>query len=555
MRCWALPCSGVLNKDGKGSLNLLATNTYTGETLVKGGRLAVNGSIASSTQTTVFDGAVVGGTGTVGNLTIAAGGTLSPGNSMGALNVAGNLNLAKGSTYAVEVDESGSTDRVIVTGKTTIAGGTVMNIAANGNYKPRTDYSIISSAGGVEGNFETVTSNLIFLDPSLLYGAIDVKLRLERNDTAFDDVAGTFNQRSAARGADSLGFGNPLYDAVVLLDQQTAQSAFAQMGGEVHASTYSALIDNSRLVRDTALDRLRSASNAPSGRDMTLAHIGGNGVENSGALNIWTKAYGSWGETTGDGNAAGFSHSTGGVMAGADTLIGNSWQVGAFGGYGRTSVSIDDLASRSDSDNFDLGVYGGTFAGPFGIRFGATHSWFSIDSTRTLSLPTLSERLTSDYDASATQIFGEVSYQRLVGPAMIEPFANLAYLNFQNDVFSERGGASALTGESGNLDTVFTTLGLRGEADFTVKETKGSLFGSVSWQHAAGDLVPESAMSFTGGSSFTVRGAPAAKDIAVVNAGLNFNVSPSATLGVSYTGQFGSGASNNGINGNFDIRF
>ena len=102
---------------------------------------------------------------------------------------------------------------------------------------------------------------------------------------------------------------------------------------------------------------------------------------------------------------------------------------------------------------------------------------------------------------------------------------------------------------------MFTTLGLRGEADFTVKETKGSLFGSVSWQHAAGDLVPETAMSFTGGSSFTVRGAPAAKDIAVVNAGLNFNVSPSATLGVSYTGQFGSGASNNGINGNFDIRF
>ena len=49
---------------------------------VNGGTLSVNGSIASSSLTTVNAGGTLGGNGTVGNTTIN-GGTLAPGNSIG----------------------------------------------------------------------------------------------------------------------------------------------------------------------------------------------------------------------------------------------------------------------------------------------------------------------------------------------------------------------------------------------------------------------------------------------------------------------------------------
>ncbi len=186
---------GSLTKLGEGALGLFGTNTYTGETVVKDGLLVVNGSIATSSLTTVLDGAALAGTGTVGNLKIASGGTIAPGNSIGTLNVAGNLTFAHGSSYEVEVNAEGKSDLIAVTGKTTIEGGTVMSLGAGGEYKPETSYTIITSAGGVEGEFGTVTSNFASLDPTLAYGATNVVLTLERNDTAFDKVGSTFNQR------------------------------------------------------------------------------------------------------------------------------------------------------------------------------------------------------------------------------------------------------------------------------------------------------------------------------------------------------------------------
>jgi uncharacterized protein with beta-barrel porin domain len=41
----------------------------------------------------------------------------------------------------------------------------------------------------------------------------------------------------------------------------------------------------------------------------------------------------------------------------------------------------------------------------------------------------------------------------------------------------------------------------------------------------------------------------------VLEAGLDFAISDSATLGVSYTGQFGSGASDNGARARLSVSF
>ncbi len=65
-----------VNKTGNSTWVLSGTNTYTGATNVTGGVLAVNGNISTSVLTTVNSGAILGGSGTVGALTILEGGKL-----------------------------------------------------------------------------------------------------------------------------------------------------------------------------------------------------------------------------------------------------------------------------------------------------------------------------------------------------------------------------------------------------------------------------------------------------------------------------------------------
>lgn len=112
-----------LTKSGTGALTLTATHSYTGTTIVAGGSLIVNGSISTSAQTTVQSGATLGGSGSVGALTVNAGGNLNPGNSPGILNT-GNFSLQGTLNAEINGIAAGTLyDQVNVTGTVDLTGG------------------------------------------------------------------------------------------------------------------------------------------------------------------------------------------------------------------------------------------------------------------------------------------------------------------------------------------------------------------------------------------------------------------------------------------------
>nr|WMC97425.1 autotransporter-associated beta strand repeat-containing protein [Aminobacter aminovorans] len=553
----AINGTGSFTKSGNGALTLTGTSLLSGDTTVSTGKLSVNGSLAKS-AVTVASGATLGGTGIIGKLTAQSGSIVNTGSSIGTLSVTGDASFAAGSTFQVDVDTTKS-DRLSVAGKATLSGGTVQVLAGSGNYAPSTQYTILTAATGVLGQFASVTSNLAFLTPTLTYTSNAVGLSLDRNDIKFTDIAATRNQFAAGGAADKLGNKHAIYKAIVNLDKDAARKAFDALSGEVHASVGGMLVDDSRFLASAANDRIRAAFGDIGTQAPPVMAYGLDGPEIAEAtterMAFWGQAYGSWGKTGSDGNAAAFGRSTGGFIGGLDAGIGDNLRIGAFAGYSNGSFDADDRASSGDSSAYHAGVFAGGRWQAFGLRAGAAYSWTDIETSRTVAFANFKDRLTASYDAGIAQVFGEASYRLQTGDAIVEPFAALAYINVRTDSFTEKGGQAALTANASTAETTFTTLGVRASTDIAIRGMDATLRGMAGWRHAFGDVTPLSSVAFSGGSAFQIAGAPVAKDVAIVEAGLDLALSPDAKLGIAYTGQFGSGVVDQSFRASLGVNF
>lgn len=546
--------AGKLVKTDLGTLVLEGENTYSGGTEVRQGTLQVDGSVG---DVVVAAAGRLGGNGTVGTAVVS--GTITGGKSMGVLTVDGDLTMQAGSTLEVKVNAAGNSDRIDVTGVAYLNGGRVAALASGGNYADQTSYTILSAEGGIDGTFADVTSNLAFLDAALNYSENDVQLMLSRNGMTFENVGNTRNQIATGGSVEGLGAGNALYDRVLTLSAADARFAFDQLSGEAHASAKGVLLNDSRFVRDAADARIRSAFGGVAAAALPVTTYAEKGTELAPAdtdrFAMWTQAFGSWGSARGDGNAASLDSSTGGLLIGGDAAFGEAWRAGLLAGYSQNSFDVNDRFSSGKSDNYHLGLYGGGQWGAFGLRGGAAYSWNRIDIDRNVSFPGFEDRLTAKYDAGTAQVFGEAGYRIDAATASFEPFANLAYVSLHTDGFKEHGGAAALKATSTTSDATFTTLGIRAQAGFELGGVAASARGTLGWRHASGDVKPLASVAFAAGQAFTVAGTPIARDAAVIEAGLDFAVSPQATLGLSYAGQLAKRASDNGFKVDLSVKF
>ncbi|CAI1884370.1 MULTISPECIES: autotransporter serine protease [Serratia] len=544
---------GGLTKQGIGTLVLTGNNTYSGPTLVNQGRLAVNGSVTSAVS--VQSGGIVGGSGTVGSLTARQGGTVAPGNSIGTLNVAGNVSFEPGSRYAVEVGPNGQSDRIQSSGSATIGGGEVAVTLENSpNLLTQSEvrsllgqqYTILSAQQGVSGQFDAVAPNYLFLGTGLSYQPTGVTLSVGRNGTSFASVAQTANERAVAAAADALAAGNPVYES--LLGSGTAgeaRQAFRQLSGQIHADIASALVNDSRYLREALNGRLRQAEG--------LASSSAIKADEGGA---WAQLLGAWDHASGDANATGYQASTYGVLVGLDSAAADDWRLGVATGYTRTSLH-GGYGSKADSDNYHLAAYGDKQFGALALRGGAGYTWHRIDTKRSVNYGMQSDRDTAKYSARTEQLFAEAGYSVQGEWLNLEPFVNLAYVNFENNGIAESGGAAALRGDKQHTDATVSTLGLRADTEWQVSAgTTVALRSELGWQHQYGGLERGTGLRFNGGNApFVVDSVPVSRDGMVLKAGAEVAVNENATLSLGYGGLLSQNHQDNSVNAGFTWRF
>ncbi|HGM6861653.1 autotransporter outer membrane beta-barrel domain-containing protein [Serratia rubidaea] len=541
---------GGLTKEGIGTLVLTGNNSYSGPTLVNQGLLAVNGTLAS--DVTVQDGGVLGGSGRIGSLTANAGATVAPGNSIGTLNVTHDVTFAAGSRYAVEAATDGSSDRIVSGGSAQIDGGEVVMLLdqqnvlnGEGGGSAIGQYDILQAQQGISGQFDGATTSSPFLDATLSTQGSQLTADVARNDTAFASVATTQNERSVAAAADALAAGNPVYESILASGSAgQAQQAFRQLSGQIHADIASAQVNDSRYLRDALNSRLRQAEGLATAPDIK--------ADDGGA---WAQFVGAWDHASGDVNATGYQASTYGVLLGLDSAY-DDWRLGVATGYTRTSLD-GGYGSNADSDNYHLAAYGSKQYGALALRAGGAYTWHRFDTSRSVNYGLQSDRATAKYSARTEQLFAEAGYSVQGEWVNLEPFANLAYINFRNNGISESGGAAALHGDKQHTDATVSTLGLRADHQWQLsRETAVTLRGEAGWQHQYGELERGTGLKFRGGNAaFVSNSVPVSRDGLLLKASADVAVSQNASVSLGYGGLLSDRHQDNSVNAGFTWRF
>ncbi|WP_336063624.1 autotransporter outer membrane beta-barrel domain-containing protein [Serratia sp. 201] len=580
----------------------------------------VNNGQGYSSAASIKAGGTLGGNGTLGQTEILSGGHISPGDgNIGTLTLKRYLNFIGESFYDVDIAGDGRSDQLLVAGKTTISDQAKVQVTAldpQTSYKTGQSYRILTSDGGIDGQFASAVSKSAFLDVALNHSANAVDLTIAQKDTGgenpggenpggenpggenpggenpggenpggenpggenpggenpggenpggenpgsgkpgiFQTVAESGNQWNTAGALSTLAQSGPslaLYNSLLLLSAPEAREAFNQLSGEVYPSMQSNLIAGSTQLFNVLNQRMLRLFDNDS---LPIPPLAMSLVQPAQAQNsgVWGQTFSSWGKNSGNGNVGKLDGNTTGFLLGADRkLADHNVRIGGYFGYSRGDYDVDSRRSKADTDNYHLGLYAAGQQDAFSLRGALGYTWHKIEGKRNVDFSGFSDRLKSDYDANSLLAFTEAGY-RFGQPEMnVEPFINLSYIRLHTDSFQESGGAAALSVRNETMNTFYSTLGVRGVTELPKNV---SLYGSLGWQHAYGDKNTSSRMAFAGSDAFITQGQAVDDNVMVGDIGVSVKLSHAATLDVGYQGQFGADTRVNSVNANLRWSF
>jgi len=482
----------------------------------------------------------------------------------------GTLVQTAAGTYAARVFDD-RTDFMTVDGALRLDGALDVTFQTDTVKKSYT----LMQAEELTGEFETITAGMF--TGTADYSDNKVTLNLDAADLG-TRMGLTANQHAVGAVIDGIvntttgdSFGALPTALAPLYNVGSAQmsAALDALSGEAYASLQSVLMGDSLYTRQAIFGRMRQGSYAGQGNMQALGYGGplAYGPDEAGKTVVpsersfdgafWAQGFGGAADYDGSNGSADVDATLGGIVAGLDGRLGD-WLVGAALGYTRSSADVDALASSTDVDSFLVGLYAGTNVGASNVRFGGSYAFNQIEASRMIAYPGYSEKAEADYDGGVAQVFAEVSHGFEMQQVALEPFAGLAYVHVSTDSFTETGADAGLHASSSSMGLGYSSLGLRAATSMQLAGGQAlKPHAGVTWQHAFGDVTPEAKMAFISvpSENFTVAGAPLSRDAALVEVGLDLDLSDQARIGVSYLGQYSADTTVNAAQADLRLKF
>ncbi len=556
--------TGTFTKSGAGTFTLTGASTYTGATTVAQGTLSVDGSIVS--PVTVDDGGILAGVGSVGATVLNAGGVIAPGHSPGTLTVGGSITFGAGSTYAFEIGNPVS-DLIAVTagaggaGTADLSGGAVAaSFLTTGDLQSR--YTILTTTGGLGGTtFASLADDQPGIETSLSYDADNAYLDIR---VTLDQLSGlTLNQQAVADTlTDYFNANGTLPLALATLDADGLTLASGELATAAIQSNFIAadrFLDeiSSRFVLSDSGGVVKPAQEPAAYAPGTVAPGAASGAYaalmdqrshamgglDAGDWQAWGSAYGVSASADGDEAYVG-SHdldaSLWGLAAGAGWRDGDS----AFGlalGGGGSNFDLDGGLGSGDAGIFNAGVYGLAEFGQAYLSGALAYGYYDVSTSRSL----FGETLEANYGAHSFSGRAEAGWRFDRAGVGFTPYAAFQATALSIPDYAETyAGTSdfALSYDGQTANTARGELGLRLDKTIALDSAALKLSGRAAWAHAS-----EPDNSFTAafqalpGTSFTVIGADAPVDSALLDLGATMAFDNGVAAGLAFHGQFADG--------------
>ncbi|WP_247507929.1 autotransporter outer membrane beta-barrel domain-containing protein [Bradyrhizobium sp. 1] len=554
---------GTFKKANQSVWTLTGTSTFAGPVQIDGGTLLVSGDISSASGVTVNSSGVLGGTGTVGNVAVN-GGTLAPGQSIGTLNVTGSLSFTAASTYLIELSPT-SADRTNVAGVATLAGATVQAVFAPGSYVSR-QYTILSAAGGLNGSFGALNTNLSpNFSTSLSYDANNKDVYLDL--VLHFAIPGGLN-------ANQQNVGNALTNAfnsnggISSIYAALSAAGLTQAAGETatgsQQATFNAMSQFMGVLTDPFIAG-RGETATPSGTSSFAADDTRRGTSrperDAYALmfakapiaqthdprwSVWAAGFG--GSQTTDGNTSLGSNNTtsslAGVAVGADYRLSPDTVAGFALAGGGTSFSVDN-SGHGRSDLFQAGAFVHHKSGPAYVSAALAYGFQDITTDRIVTIAG-ADRLHAAFNANAYSGRIEGGYRFAtpwLGGLGLTPYAAGQFTTFDLPAYAESAlvgtPAFALAYGAKSVTDGRSELGVRSDKSFALANAMLTLRGRLAWAHDFNaDRSAAATFQALPGASFVVNGAAQPHDSALTTASAEMRWTNGWSAAATFEGEF-----------------